>query len=259
MAKHERGEMKRARDLRPDLPEAFARVLDRTLAPEPSDRFATPGEAEQALLQALGTTVQGEATRVRAPRWRRLAALGAVGTVLPGRQAEANFGADAFFAGDLDADGFADLVVGAENGSHGEESEGIAEIYFGSSHGISPLGALLLESNTMGANFGGHGGPVGDLDGDGCDDLFIGALRYQKTQPREGAVFLFRGSRRREISRSWFRARGKSGSWYGTAGGSAGDLNGDGFPDFIVSSGAWDTEKGINVGQVEVYLNTRRR
>ena len=187
------------------------------------------------------------------------AGLDSIPTVLPGRQAGANFGIGALIAGDLDADGFSDVLVGAENGSNGEDAEGIIEIYFGSKNGISPYGQVLLESNTMGANFGGHAGPAGDLDGDGCDDLFVGALRYQRTEPREGAAFLYNGSRNRRISRSWLRVRGKTGSWLGAAGGTAGDVNGDGFPDFIVSAPSWDTETGTNVGQVELFLNTRKR
>jgi len=185
--------------------------------------------------------------------------LDSIPVVLPGRQAGEGFGSGAFFGGDLDADGFTDLIVGAERGSRGEDSEGIAEIYFGSREGISPHGPVLLESNMMGANFGGHGGGAGDLDGDGCDDLFLGAIRYQKNLPRAGAAFLFRGSKRREITQFWFRVHDKTASWYGTAGGVAGDVDADGFPDFVVSAAAWDNDKGLNVGQVELFLNTRKR
>ena len=89
--------------------------------------------------------------------------------------------------------------------------------------------------------------------------LFDRSLRYQRTQPREGAAFVYLGSRRRRFSDVWVRVPGKGGSWYGSAGTSAGDVNGDGFPDFIVSAPSWDTEARINVGQVELFLNTRKR
>jgi hypothetical protein len=36
-------------------------------------------------------------------------------------------------------------------------------------------------------------------------------------------------------------------------------VNGDGFPDFMVSAGAWDTDRGENVGQAHLFLNTRKR
>ena len=56
-----------------------------------------------------------------------------------------------------------------------------------------------------GRHFGGRAGPLGDLDGDGCDDFFVGAIRYRRTEPSEGAAYLFHGSRGRRIRRSWFR------------------------------------------------------
>ncbi len=53
-AQHARGERRHARDLRPDLTESFARILDRALAADPRDRYQTAGEAEHALLGSLG-------------------------------------------------------------------------------------------------------------------------------------------------------------------------------------------------------------
>ncbi len=58
------------RDVRPDLPDAFVHVVQRALAEDPADRFATAGTLEQALAGCLG----GETDNV-APRRR--------GTVVP--------------------------------------------------------------------------------------------------------------------------------------------------------------------------------
>jgi hypothetical protein len=187
------------------------------------------------------------------------AGLDSVATLLPGRQAGADLGSAVSIGGDFDGDGFSDVIVGAEYAHSGEQEEGVIEVYFGSKSGISPYGAVSLESNTMGANFGAHTAPLGDLDGDGCDELFVGALRFQRTMPREGAAFVFRGSRDRRLIRAWFRARGEAGSWYGGDGTGAGDVNGDGFADFVVAAPSFDTEVGKNVGQVELFLNTRKK
>ena len=187
------------------------------------------------------------------------AGLDSIAVVLPGRQADARNGQGVLLPGDLDGDGYGDLIVGAEEASHGEEGEGMAEIYFGSKVGITPYGASLLEQNVVAANFGGYLGSLGDIDGDGCSEFFIGAVRYQLTEPREGAAFIFRGSPRRDFQRIWFRAGGKAGSWYGASGKSAGDLNGDGLTDLVVSAPAWDSEAGTNVGRVDIFLQRRKR
>jgi serine/threonine protein kinase len=84
-AAQERCEAKLLRDVRPDLPEAFVRLVDKALAPEPSSRFSSAGQMEQALEAALNlvthTTTPGWIHTLR--RWmfrhRRALAVGAVG------------------------------------------------------------------------------------------------------------------------------------------------------------------------------------
>ena len=53
LVKHERREMRRASDLVPDLPAAFAKGLDCFLAPDAGDRYASAADAEQALAQCI--------------------------------------------------------------------------------------------------------------------------------------------------------------------------------------------------------------
>jgi serine/threonine-protein kinase len=187
------------------------------------------------------------------------AGLDSIPTVIRGRHANARFGRDVVFVGDVQGDGFGDLLVGAEGGTRPERSEGIVEIYYGSAKGISVYPALFLESNAIGANFGGHAGPLGDLDGDGCNDFFVGAIRYRQTEPAEGAAYLFHGSRQGDIRRSWFRVGGKAHSWLGEAGGLAGDVNGDGSPELWISAPSRDGRAGSDIGRVEIFLGGRRR
>ncbi len=185
--------------------------------------------------------------------------LDSIPIIIPGRQKDAESGRGVLIPGDLDGDGYGDLLVGAENASNGEQQEGIVEIFFGSKTGISPYNSTILESNVAGANFGGHLGTLRDVNGDGCIDFFVGAVRYQRTQPREGAAYVFAGSPRRDIRRVWFRVCGKAGSWYGGAGGSAGDVNGDGLPDLVVAAPSWDTDSGENAGRVDLFLHKPKR
>lgn len=60
--KHRRGERRRLQDLRGDLPDRFVRLVDRALAPNPSERFETCGEL-QSLLVIAGDSVTPVAGR----------------------------------------------------------------------------------------------------------------------------------------------------------------------------------------------------
>lgn len=51
--KHDRGERREVRDLRPDLGSGFVHLLQKFLAPDPKSRYQTAGEAERALYSAL--------------------------------------------------------------------------------------------------------------------------------------------------------------------------------------------------------------
>ncbi|HKQ56463.1 MAG TPA: serine/threonine-protein kinase, partial [Candidatus Eisenbacteria bacterium] len=52
--RHVQQERRLLRDERPDLPEGFVSVIERAMAWDPADRFATAGQMEQALAQAIG-------------------------------------------------------------------------------------------------------------------------------------------------------------------------------------------------------------
>jgi len=85
--RHARGEARLLRDQRSDLPEPFVRVVERALAPDPRERFATAGQLEQALAAALGLesdpaalgAVPGATDLPRATRLPRRWALAALG------------------------------------------------------------------------------------------------------------------------------------------------------------------------------------
>ena len=51
---HANGERKRLRDVRPDLPDRLVQVIERAIAPDQTQRFATAGELEHALATASG-------------------------------------------------------------------------------------------------------------------------------------------------------------------------------------------------------------
>src|SRR5262249_51349424 len=98
-------------------------------------------------------------------------------------------------AGDLDGDGYSDVIVGVP-GFDGdcEEDEGQALAYLGSAAGVDPSPAWTAESDSAGAAFGSSVASVGDVDDDGFDDVAIGAPLYSAAVPEQGRAYLYRGA-----------------------------------------------------------------
>ncbi|HXI28673.1 MAG TPA: serine/threonine-protein kinase, partial [Vicinamibacterales bacterium] len=77
---HARGERRRLEDVRPDLPDAFAGLVRRMIAPDAADRFETVGAVRQAL-EGLQTPVPVHASSA-APTWTNAAVAAAGGIAL---------------------------------------------------------------------------------------------------------------------------------------------------------------------------------
>jgi hypothetical protein len=101
-------------------------------------------------------------------------------------------------AGDVNADGYADVIVGAYLYNAGSSDEGAAFIFLGSASGIadgSPANAAAkLESNKANANLGVSVAAAGDVNGDGYADVIVGAPHYTKGQSDEGVALVFLGN-----------------------------------------------------------------
>src|SRR4030043_811274 len=88
---------------------------------------------------------------------------------------EANYEADSFAAsvasaGDVNGDGFADVVVGAPYYTNDQLKEGRAYAYYGSDSGLPSSPDWTFESNLAGCELGQKAAPAGDVNGDGFDD-----------------------------------------------------------------------------------------
>lgn len=78
-------------------------------------------------------------------------------------------------AGDLNGDGYADVAAGAPFYDGGHSDEGRVWVFYGSPSGLSLTPDWWAEADQVGAFFGFSASGGGDVNGDGYDDLLVGA------------------------------------------------------------------------------------
>ena len=78
-------------------------------------------------------------------------------------------------AGDVNGDGYADVIVGAAHYDNGQTDEGRAFVYHGAATGLGTAAAWTAEGNQASAVFGVSVGTAGDVNGDGYADVIVGA------------------------------------------------------------------------------------
>jgi len=168
-------------------------------------------------------------------------------------QTFAEFGFSVGTAGDVNGDGYSDVIVGAHYFDNPQADEGRAHVYHGSASGLSATPAWTAESNQAGAEFGSSVGTAGDVNGDGYSDVVVGASRWTSGQALEGRAYVYHGSATGlSTGFAWAVESNQSSAAFGISVGTAGDVNGNGYSDVIV--GAWQFTNGqLNEGRAYVY------
>jgi hypothetical protein len=171
-----------------------------------------------------------------------------------GNLSDIEFGRSVCTAGDVNGDGYSDIIVGVYAYFNGEMEEGAAYVFHGSAAGLPEAPDWIGESNNEGAHFGSSVSTAGDVNGDGYGDVIVGAPDYTGDIAEEGAAFVFHGSASGlEITPAWVIEGDQGSCSFGSNVRTAGDVNGDGFADVIV--GAYEYEHGhAEEGRAYVYL-----
>ena len=153
--------------------------------------------------------------------------------IAEGEQAGARLGYAVARAGDVNGDGYSDVVVGADQ----YNSDGGAFAFHGSASGLGATPAWSVDSVGFGAYFGAGVASAGDVDGDGFGDVIVGAPFYSGGQNFEGSAWLYHGSPTGlSTVYDWAQQSNIQGAEYGRAVAGAGDLNGDGFGDVVIGA-----------------------
>ena len=143
-------------------------------------------------------------------------------------------------AGDVNGDGFGDILVGDPEGTRSGHPEGAVFVHFGplpeGEVDLSEHDAFLVGEHPH--DYLGSGvAPAGDLDGDGFDDFLVGARKESSVTQYGGAFYVVRGpvEGTMEVATAAARvlATTEIHGGLGKALAGGGDVDGDGTPDIL--------------------------
>jgi hypothetical protein len=169
--------------------------------------------------------------------------------MIEGSGSDESLGWSAASAGDVNHDGYADVIVGAPWASYPEGHEGRVYVFYGTASGLPATADRTLESNVAWTGLGVSVASAGDVNHDTYDDVIIGQDHMTNPEVEEGRVYVYLGSASGlGALAAWSYENNVDGSWLGESVAGAGDVNGDGFSDVIVGGfryGNPDVREGV--------------
>ena len=181
--------------------------------------------------------------------------LGSTPWTYTGSYTDEGLGVSLATAGDVNADGYADILVGAPGYRVLGSPVGRAMLFLGSSTGPASTPDWQIVGTAAGMFFGGAVSSAGDLNADGYSDVVIGAPYYANGQAFEGAIYVWYGGEDAlgpsgtVATADWTVESNLANAEFGGALACAGDLQGDGYGDFVVGLPGYSSGRG----RISVY------
>ncbi len=146
------------------------------------------------------------------------------------------FGYSVSSAGDVNGDGYSDVIIGASSYS---SSTGRAYIYFGGLS-MNNIADVTMTGETIGDYFGGFVSSAGDVNGDGYSDVVVGVEEYSL---HTGRAYIYFGEASMNNSSDVTMTGETTGNYFGRSV-SSGDINGDGYSDVIIGADGYSSFTG---------------
>ena len=147
------------------------------------------------------------------------------------------FGNSVSTAGDVNGDGYSDVIVGA---SYYNSQTGRAYIYFGGAS-MNNTADVTMTGETFTNNFGWPVSTAGDVNGDGYSDVIVGAPYYNS---QTGRAYIYYGGSSMDNTADVTMTGEAVNNEFGRSVSTAGDVNGDGYSDVIVGANGYSSYFG---------------
>lgn len=161
------------------------------------------------------------------------------------------FGSEVSGVGDINSDGYGDILVGATSNDQNGASAGRAALFFG---GNPP--DTIADWTAYGESsvdyFGTALAGGRDLTGDDTVDFLVSAFRFDPpSQSNTGKIYLYRGGVAPSTTPFLEPVGQSDGERFGCALATTDDFTGDGYPDYVVGAYSYDSGSGgTNAGRV---------
>ncbi|MFN8180155.1 MAG: FG-GAP-like repeat-containing protein [bacterium] len=151
-----------------------------------------------------------------------------------GEAASDQFGGSVANAGDVNHDGFGDIIVGARANGAGGIQAGRAYLFLGRSVPSSNPDVILTGQTQ--SQFGNSVAGAGDVNGDGYDDIIVGAFLDSAVLGNAGRAYVYWGGATPDSVADLVLDPEGADDLFGFSVASAGDFNGDGYGDVLVGA-----------------------